>query len=165
MTSSVPTTTRSEYFPSTADRTMISSSIHAEIPQNFRRNLRTGCPFCSATSLKPCSFRRTAASALGVREPCLGVHMEHGERVGNRRGGDVRGLAVCRLRGHRLGFGLIRCRSRIEYPFWRLCPHGPMPECPRRNRRSLQLPSQGWIVSRSFVDLACTDVFLEYRHV
>ena len=51
ITSSALTTTRSEYFPSTADSTMISSSIHAEIPQNFWRNLRTGCPFFSATSL------------------------------------------------------------------------------------------------------------------
>jgi len=42
---------------------MISSSIHADRPQNFRRNFRTGCSFCSATSLTPCSFRRTSTSA------------------------------------------------------------------------------------------------------
>ena len=51
ITSNALTTARSEYFPSTADSTMISSSIHAEMPQNFWRNLRTGCAFFSATSL------------------------------------------------------------------------------------------------------------------
>jgi hypothetical protein len=32
---------------------------------------------------------------LRVREPGVGVHLERRERVGNRRGGDVRGLGVC----------------------------------------------------------------------
>ena len=50
-TSSAPTTTRSEYFPSTADSTIINSSIHADSPQNLPRNMRTGCPFFSATAL------------------------------------------------------------------------------------------------------------------
>lgn len=57
---------------------------------------------------------------LRVREPGVGVHVERRERVGNRRGGDVRGLGVCWLRGRRLGFGLIWGRSHSEHPLWRL---------------------------------------------
>ena len=44
---------------------------------------------------------------LRAREPGVRVHMERRERVGNRRGGDVRGFGGCRLRGHRLRFGFI----------------------------------------------------------
>ena len=63
ITRSALTTARSEVFPRMAERTMISSSIHADTPQNFPRNLRAGCPFFSATSLKPCSLRRDSTSA------------------------------------------------------------------------------------------------------
>src|SRR5664279_6157627 len=42
---------------------------------------------------------------LCVREPVIGVDMEGCERVGNRRSGDVRGRAACRLSGHRLRYG------------------------------------------------------------
>ncbi len=45
ITRRAPTTARSEYFLSTDDNTMINSSIHAEIPQIFRKHLGTGCPF------------------------------------------------------------------------------------------------------------------------
>ena len=62
-TSIGPTTARSEYLRSTADSAMISSSIHSERPQNLPRNTRTGCPFLSATSLSPHSFRRVSTSA------------------------------------------------------------------------------------------------------
>ena len=49
----------------------------------------------------------TADVHLRVRQPAVGVDMERRERVGNRRGGDVRGRGVCRLRGRRPGFGFI----------------------------------------------------------
>ena len=42
---------------------MISSSIHAEMPQNFFRNARTGCAFVTATSLYPDAARRVSTSA------------------------------------------------------------------------------------------------------
>ena len=87
-TSSAPTTARSEYFPSTADRTMISSSIHADMPQNLPKELEDRVAlffghFVVAVLLP-------AGVHLRVREPGLGVDMERRERVGNRRGGDVR---------------------------------------------------------------------------
>jgi hypothetical protein len=44
-TSSVLTTARSENFCRAAERTMISSSIHADMPQNLLRNRRTGWLF------------------------------------------------------------------------------------------------------------------------
>ena len=45
---------------------------------------------------------------LRVREPGLGVHVERRERVGNRRGCDVRGLGGC---WHRWS----RAQSRISW--------------------------------------------------
>ncbi|OIQ66008.1 hypothetical protein GALL_524280 [mine drainage metagenome] len=60
---SAPTTTRSEYFPSASDSTMISSSIQAEMPQNFARNCSSGWVLVTATSLKPSALRRAVTSA------------------------------------------------------------------------------------------------------
>ena len=50
-TSRALTTARSEYFPRTAERTMMISSIHAETPQNLPRNSRSGWPRGRAISL------------------------------------------------------------------------------------------------------------------
>ena len=51
---------------------------------------------------------------LGVREPGVGVDMDRGKRVGNRRSGDVGGLAVCRLLGCLLGSGFTWDRWHSE---------------------------------------------------
>ena len=60
---------------------------------------------------------------LRAREPGVRVHVERRERVGNRRGGDVRGFGVCRLRGHRLRFGFFRGCLHCHLPR----PNGIMP--------------------------------------
>jgi hypothetical protein len=80
---------------------MISSSIHAEIPQNSEE-LEHRVPlffghFVVAVLLP-------AAVHLRVRDPGVRVHVESRERVGNRRGGDVRGVGGGWLRRLRLGF-------------------------------------------------------------
>jgi hypothetical protein len=36
----------------------------------------------------------SASGHLSVREPCLGVHLERRERIGNRRGRDVGFLLI-----------------------------------------------------------------------
>ena len=47
-------------------------------------------------------------------QPGVGIDMESRKRVRNRRGGDVRGFSVGRLRGRRPGFGFIRRRLHSE---------------------------------------------------
>lgn len=62
-------------------------------------------PTKSASTMWPVLL--AADVRLGVREPGVGVDMERGKRVGNRRSGDVRGLGVCRLRGSGLVSDLL----------------------------------------------------------
>src|SRR5579859_3931941 len=52
-------------------------------------------------------FRATCVH-FRVRQSDFRVHTERRERVGNRRGGDVRRLGVGWFRGRRLGFGFTR---------------------------------------------------------
>ena len=89
-TRSALTTARSEYFPSTADRTMISSSIHADRPQNFAEKCEDRVPLLHGHFIVAVLLPTDVH--LRAREPCLGVHMERRERVGNGRGCDVRCL-------------------------------------------------------------------------
>ena len=69
---------------------MISSSIHADIPQNFPRNSRTGCPLLFGHFVV--AVLLPADVHFGMRESDIGVDMERRERVRNRRGGDVGSL-------------------------------------------------------------------------
>ena len=57
---------------------------------------------------------------LCMGKPGLGIDFERRERVGNRRGGDFRGLGLVWLRGCRLALGFICGRLHSEYPRWRL---------------------------------------------
>ncbi len=84
------TTARSEYFRSTAESTMMSSSIQADTPQNSLRNLRRGMLPLGRHLVVPV----LPAQALDVRprEPGVRVRMERGKRVRDRHAADVGGL-------------------------------------------------------------------------
>ena len=71
---------------------MISSSIHAEIPQNLPEELSNRVPsfhghFVEAVLLPE-------GLHLGAPKPGVWVHVERGECVGDRCLGDVRGTGV-----------------------------------------------------------------------
>lgn len=55
-----------------------------ELPQEFDDRVSLLLSYLVVTMLLP------AAGHLGVREPGIGVYAQRGERVGNRRGGEVR---------------------------------------------------------------------------
>ena len=81
-TSRALTTARSVYFPSTADSTMISSSIHAEMPQNLRR--RHEQRMTAALGHLVGADGPLAGLCLLLREAAARVDAQRGERLGER---------------------------------------------------------------------------------
>ena len=79
---------------------MISSSIHAEMPQNFFKNLRTGWPFFSATSLQPFSLRRVSTSA--PVNPVSGLTLSDASVSGTDADAISGGLVSAGMAGDRL---------------------------------------------------------------
>src|ERR1019366_10543518 len=94
---------------------MISSSIHAEIPQKLPEEFENGVPFFPGYFIVAVFL--PAGVHLRVREPGVRVYVERRERVGNRRGGDIWGFGVCCLGGSRRRCGFIGGRSHSEHPF------------------------------------------------